>query len=259
MWALWSSSESSICSLPEAVLCSIHVLFITAAAVFWWRICLGIIEQSWHRHMGMYLQGLCEAWGDSWRSQRHWTVRTGTLSQKSRPMTNSWQHWTLNRWSWGQAKQCILAHHDRWHRSWQPKKGQVKWWNCGWSVTEVQRCLGSCHPSSGVWQGTGLGTQQLARLGSQPKQWVEHRFRIQFLLQHVDSVCLLPGRSVRSRLVTALGFSYGCPYPIRVEFSLWWQRGYLWIPGCSSGLSFCKGHLSIRWQIFGSSFPTVGR
>ena len=34
MWALWSSSESSICSLPEAVLCSIHVLFITAAAVF---------------------------------------------------------------------------------------------------------------------------------------------------------------------------------------------------------------------------------
>ena len=34
---------------------------------------------------GTYLQGQCEAWGDSWRSQRHWTVRTGTPSQKSAP------------------------------------------------------------------------------------------------------------------------------------------------------------------------------
>ena len=33
-WALWSSSESSICSLPGAVVHGIHVLFITAAAVF---------------------------------------------------------------------------------------------------------------------------------------------------------------------------------------------------------------------------------
>ena len=34
MWALWSSSESSICSLPGAVVRGIHVLFIAAAAVF---------------------------------------------------------------------------------------------------------------------------------------------------------------------------------------------------------------------------------
>ena len=34
MWASWSSSESSICSLPGAVVCSVHVLFIAAAAVF---------------------------------------------------------------------------------------------------------------------------------------------------------------------------------------------------------------------------------
>ena len=32
--ALSSSSESSICSLPGAVVCGIHVLFIAAAAVF---------------------------------------------------------------------------------------------------------------------------------------------------------------------------------------------------------------------------------
>ena len=49
--------------------------------------------------------------------------------------------------------------------------------------------------------------------GSQPKQWVEHGFCVQFLLQCVDSVCLLPGRSVRSRLVATLGFSYGLPVP----------------------------------------------
>ena len=34
MWALWSLSESSICSLPGAVVRGIHVLFITVAAVF---------------------------------------------------------------------------------------------------------------------------------------------------------------------------------------------------------------------------------
>ena len=33
-WALWSSSESSICSLPGAVVRGVHVLFIAAAAVF---------------------------------------------------------------------------------------------------------------------------------------------------------------------------------------------------------------------------------
>ena len=33
MWTLWSSSESSICSLPGAVVHGVHVLFI-AAAVF---------------------------------------------------------------------------------------------------------------------------------------------------------------------------------------------------------------------------------
>ena len=33
VWTSWSSSESSICPLPGAVVCGIHVLFI-AAAVF---------------------------------------------------------------------------------------------------------------------------------------------------------------------------------------------------------------------------------
>ena len=33
VWTLWSSSESSICSLPGAVVSGVHVLFI-AAAVF---------------------------------------------------------------------------------------------------------------------------------------------------------------------------------------------------------------------------------
>ena len=34
VWVLWSSSESSNCSLPGAVVHGVHVLFITAAAVF---------------------------------------------------------------------------------------------------------------------------------------------------------------------------------------------------------------------------------
>ena len=34
VWVLWSSSESSICSLPGAVVRGVHVLFIAAAAVF---------------------------------------------------------------------------------------------------------------------------------------------------------------------------------------------------------------------------------
>ena len=165
MWVSWSSNESSICSLPGAVVHGVHALFITAA-VFWWRICLGVVKQSWHRRTGTYLQGQCEAWGDGWRSQWHGTVRTGTPYRNSHPTTNSWWHRALNGQSQCQSKQRVLTHHDGWHRSWQPKKGQVKWRNCGRSVAEVWQCLRSCHPHSGVQWGTGLGTQRLAWLGS---------------------------------------------------------------------------------------------
>ena len=121
-----------------------------------------------------------------------------------------------------------------------------------------QKCGGVLGPAAPVvvsgdelgWEPDGLGWEPDAR-GS-------NRVCAQLFFQRKVPTGALPGHPVWSGQVAALGFSYSCLHPVRVEGGLRSRWSHVWIRGHSPCLSFHAGCLSFRQQLFCSCFPAVG-